>query len=288
MNARRLKASAVLLSVVIVHALASQARAATNGAIIFACGNDIATVRADGTGKAVLVKNGKLPQWSPDGRRVAFVRTANGVPAVYLCSARGGNVRMLVDNASEPAWSPDGTTIAFERDLNIFTIGIDGTGLTALTSSWQNQQPAWSPDGAKIAFSRYENGPSGQNIYAMDADGANMTNVSQDDYDSYNPAWSPDGTRIVFEQTIGGIPAVYIMNADGSNEKLLHYGINPFNSDDGPVFSPDGRKILFADDHSDFKPIGIYQLYTMTPAGRKVHQLFKDSVPDMDPSWKAA
>lgn len=91
--------------------------------------------------------------WSPDGKQVAFVRTAS--PAV-------GRLMVLDINAGVerdfgytwrnrfPAWSPDGTRIAFasnmhdNADLELFVVRTDGTGLTQLTNDeLRQQQPRW-------------------------------------------------------------------------------------------------------------------------------------------------
>ncbi|MCJ7710514.1 MAG: hypothetical protein MUQ32_06730, partial [Chloroflexi bacterium] len=62
------------------------------------------------------------PDWSPDGRRLAFVvDDADGTRDVWTADWDGSNAARLVDcqapcrDADSPAWSPDGTQIAFNR-----------------------------------------------------------------------------------------------------------------------------------------------------------------------------
>src|SRR5207253_1121130 len=60
------------------------------------------------------------PQWSPDGRRIAFLSTRRGKPQIFLIPVDGGEARPLTalpqGVGSGPAWSPDGQRIAFSAN----------------------------------------------------------------------------------------------------------------------------------------------------------------------------
>jgi len=92
----------------------------------------------------------------------------------------------------------------------------------------------------KIAFSTNRDG--NWEVYTMNPDGSNQTNVSnnpaRDDY----PCWSPDGTKIAFETGRHGTNELYIMNADGSGQTRLT--TNGYD-DENPCWSPDGTMIAF-------------------------------------------
>ena len=62
--------------------------------------------------------------------------------------------------------------------------------------------PAWSPDGSKIAFQSNRDG--NWEIYTMNADGSNQTNISNNDFDDGSPSWSPDGSKIAFNTVRDG------------------------------------------------------------------------------------
>ena len=75
----------------------------------------------------------------------------------------------------------------------------------------------------------------------------------------FYPAWSPDGTKIAFTSDRDGIPKIYVMNADGTNQTRITD--NPA-SDEAPAWSPDGSKIAFTSDRD-----GNPEIYVMNADG---------------------
>jgi Tol biopolymer transport system component len=96
------------------------------------------------------------PEWSPDGTMIAFA----GRHGVYV-AALGTTARRIVTalGAGHPSWSPDGLRLAFDAlctscttssgrtlDRNIYTVGVDGSGLVQLTDDpADDSSPAWRP-----------------------------------------------------------------------------------------------------------------------------------------------
>lgn len=91
-----------------------------------------------------------------------------------------------------------------EGDIEIFSIGTDGTGLTQLTSNATfDRQPNWSADGKRIAFSQTVGGVF--HVFTMDADGKHPADRSVNGgFFDVAPKWRPDGKRIAFSSSRGG------------------------------------------------------------------------------------
>ena len=200
------------------------------------------------------------PAWSPDGRRIAFVRyKENGIGDLYLMNADGSNVvRRAAGSYSyyggdplgyrSPTWSPDGRMLAVDHgncyyDCDIFLLSADDNGMPPLRVAVMAAQPTWSPDGKKIAFVSLSGDDGYHALHMMNPDGSGVTAITVRDAGSiYHPAWSPDGRRIAFSKCIAGGCNIVTVNADGSGSVQLTTAGNAFE----PEWSPDGTRIAFA------------------------------------------
>lgn len=216
--------------------------------------------------------NNGMPDISPDGALVAYVSQVRGKGTVIRVISMDGTYRKRLTRAGAgktsfaPAWSPDGTKIAYTHGtcrtkqqpcpVNIWVMDADGSNKKRLTGgNAADVYPTWSPDGKKIAFFSHRDGGLAQ-IWVMDAQtGGRLKRLTTAYYDGTLkaniqqkvPAWSPDGNYIAYWQGVemddrrptGEVPRdVWIMNADGSNQRLLVSG-------DDPKWSPDSRTIIF-------------------------------------------
>ena len=153
-------------------------------------------------------------------------------------------------------WSdvqPDGT------ELDVYRLDVETDELVNLTQDspvW-NAFPACSPVSDQIAFvsDRAEGNMENDNIWVMDSQGENLRQLTNTPgWENKFPAWSADGTQIAYYHIGFGrmsdaayAPAgVYVMNADGSENRLLVENDQLFSSVvEAPHWSPDGRCLAY-------------------------------------------
>jgi Tol biopolymer transport system component len=204
--------------------------------VAYAQNRDLVVTNIDGTGTRTVTSGGhndQFPAWSPDGKRLVFVRA--DVLDLFIVNLDGTGLTQLTKDGTtfgelEPDWSPDGSAIAFERpgcdekggQNCVFKIAPDGSGMTNLTPEevpaacpdinpgngprGNSSNPSWSPDGTKIAYTGtgyhcQEGSIAGGDIWVMNADGSAKTDLTGDSNNAYDeqPSWSPDGTQIAFQ-----------------------------------------------------------------------------------------
>jgi Tol biopolymer transport system component len=126
-----------------------------------------------------------FPQYSPDGRKIAYQSDEGGNQELYTCDADGSNRQRLTN------------------------IG----GAVAGT-------PRWSPDGQWLAFDSRKDGQA--DIYVMPASGGSQRRVTHaPPFDNSMPAWSSDGHGIYFTSTRTGRPEIWKARAEGGQEEQV-------------------------------------------------------------------
>ena len=205
-------------------------------------GYELAIVNVDGTGLQRLTIDGRFtayPAWSPDGSRIAFIRTEAYFnyddPRYY--HPFNSQIAILSDKGTKrvpgtkgvgmypPVWSPDGGRLAFlvnqpaegEKDPYrptnpythiLFQIRPDDSAGNRLGEA--TTLPSWSPDGERLAFGLEDE------VYTVRLDGTDRRLVV-DDLRANQVSWSPDGTELLLASDDG----VYVVGADGSGLRKL-------------------------------------------------------------------
>jgi TolB protein len=168
-----------------------------------------------------------------------------GLPPTNITNSAGE----IDDDAS---WSPDGQKIVWTAhndsdnpfvrpSQDIYVMNADGSGRVNLTDNFpvEERGPSWSPDGTRIAYMcRIGLPPSGMTtptfeICVMNADGSDVTRLTNNTLPDGTPTWSPDGTKIVFNRAVPPPnQQIHIMNADGSGQTQMTFppGFNLFAS----------------------------------------------------------
>lgn len=180
------------------------------------------------------------PEWSPDGNRIAFEMNAG----IYVMDSDGKNLHSVMSpnfggGVDMNGWSPDGKQIAYSYgDFMSDSIWIDIVTLDGTDASYTIPPPAtgghWSPDGKHMLFMSGVFGFTPVDLYVFDLDTEQRTRLTSGaGYDTHGD-WTQDGRRIVFTSFRHGNGEIYMIDADGSNERRLTF--HPASD-----FAPDWR-----------------------------------------------
>ncbi|HEV2801208.1 MAG TPA: DUF4214 domain-containing protein [Pyrinomonadaceae bacterium] len=253
---------------------------------------DIYIANVDGSGEKNLTDGGGAsPTWSPDGERIAYVAGSS----LCVMNADGSNQREIVSgNAvrgiNGPKWSPDGSLIMFEGGLfqnpptnRSYLVSPDGSNLRRANGAYFDL--AWSPDGTKIAYRTDDELRADIGVANFDGTPSSIKFGTGPEIIDSQPAWQPllagEG-KIVFTNERDGNPEIYVMDADGGNQKNL---TNNPAKDATPVWSPDRKQIAFTSDRS-----GRSNIYVMDADGGNVRAVtnLDNTMSDYrvyDPAW---
>lgn len=191
---------------------------------------------------------------------------------IFVADTSGRLVRQLTDHDgydAEATVSPTGERIVFTStrsgDLELYSMAIDGSDVRQLTDQPGYDGGAfYSWDGASIVFraSRPQGDalrsyrqllrqnlvrPSAMELFVMDADGGNLTQITSNGAANFAPFWHPDGQHIIFSSNLedprGRNFDLYLIRRDGTGLRRVTYN----GSFDGfPMFTRDGRRLIFA------------------------------------------
>ena len=182
--------------------------------------------------------------WSPTGNQLAFLSNRSGSWELWVINANGSGATQLTANGgtkADPAWSPAGNKIAFVYNSDICVYDLTTNTSQNLTmGNGNNRMPCWSLFGNKIVFASDRSG--NWDIWVMDANGANPTQLTSDPQDEQRPVWSPNNLKIAFERG----NHVWVMDANGANPVNISSGAGTLNR--WPTWSANSLIVFFEGD----------------------------------------
>ncbi len=213
------------------------------------------------------------------GKAKAMLWTGIGLTAVYAVI-----VFVFAIMPGMPAGSSERGTIIFDslRDgtWQVWVMNPDGSDPVLFTahdntSKYYSVQSSWSADLKKLYFctSRDKN----NEIYSIDADVSNDTNLTKSNFNDLQPDWSDVSKRVAFISNRDGNNEIYVMDADGGNLQRLTVS-KP--NDQRPRWSPAGDKILFSTDRD-----GNFEIYVMDADGSNQLRLTTSESWDGQARW---
>jgi Tol biopolymer transport system component len=230
------------------------------------------TSMSDGASSSGVIRSVAV---SPDGKLVAFDFEKGGTSFIYKIAVDTGVATRLTDaksgEESSPAFSPDGNQIAYaywpadHKRSRIVIVNLDGSNPRQWSPSSVNDfSPVFSPDGRTIVFSRSEyygsaspiaqSHPHAWNFYASDLDGANVRQLTNENFYMASPASiSPVGKNmVVVTEGLYSNRQIRIYSLDSMSPPTRSLSPHvPKEADhknpilNYPNFMPDGRSVLF-------------------------------------------
>ena len=118
-------------------------------------------------------------------------------------------------------------------------------------------------------------------IYIIDINGKNLTNLTNHPSDDFSPTWSPDGRAFAYVSNRDGNPEIYVMDMDTKESRRL---TNNRATDVSPAWAPDGEWIVFASNQHR-EHAADTDIYIMDINGKKAQQLTSKGGHNSTPAW---
>src|SRR6202790_5158937 len=212
---------------------------------------------ADSTTRQLTTGHGGdfQPNWSPDEKTIAFFSSRSGSPNIWEVEIASGTLRRLTSNSGvnvNPFYSPDGKLIAYQSDqsgrLDVWVMNADGSNPRRLTNvGVMGHFMRWAGDGLGIVFRCTCNGKPA--TMKLSLSGGEPQPFAETMTGGSHMSFSPDRTRIM---DVVGHKVLWVSPVNGGKPEKVYEFPDPDVRIDYPVWSPDGRWVMF----DRFRPQG--------------------------------
>ena len=235
-------------------------------------------INADGKGHQKVTSNTtneSSPRWSPDGKRIAFVSSAddeNGseIYIYWVDTKQYSSISQLKQTPKNIQWSPDGNYIGF-------TMFVEDDVLRLVSEPEKPENATWAPAARITDRLKHEADGSGymekgfNHLFIISAEGGTPVRVSSKRYNHQGFDWSKDSKKMIFTSNYSENweydyrnSEIYSIAIDGSSFEQLTDRNGP---DRGAAVSPDGRTIAYTGYDDKVQTYQVTKLYVMNANG---------------------
>ncbi|HEX6290491.1 MAG TPA: DPP IV N-terminal domain-containing protein [Herpetosiphonaceae bacterium] len=261
--------------------VAMQADASIDGRLLFVQDGNLYLHQGQTTRQMTRDGTTRDPAWSPDGRRIAYVRRDESFSDIYLLDVSGGLPTQITFNrgqsqpwtqefmhevvwAAAPTWTPDGKQIVFlsqvapptvsppaEYPLSIYQYPISLIGTRQPTNDdlllradeSDFQRSTWASDESALAYTRVPRGAEPKQIMLYDPNTGESSAYPGIPDNAYDPAWSPDARWLAFAAIVDGKTDIWAIPHLSLGGSAVR--LTAAGSARAPAWSPDGKQLAY-------------------------------------------
>jgi len=204
-------------------------------------------------------KSSTHPRFSPDGKFLAFISDRVEKPQIWVIRTSGGEAWQFTfekQGVGSFKWSPNGSKIAF---------------LMKDPKTEKEEKDEKEKRDVILVDKNFKYSHLYLKSFTTNIDTTNGDRITKGEYDITSFSWNPNGKNIVFSQSleptfnsrfVSGDISIVNVNSE-TVRKLVSWGGN----DTSPIFTPNGKTIIFTSDGEKNEPIGFRDIYKISSNG---------------------